>query len=1141
MTKEFASMNSENVASKSNNSGRSSVDVIQRALLEAFVSNPNPEELDRNRRTYNSDEGMIEWLYQSGYTAGIHNFFSYYLPKEVKEIMDQWNDIELNLFEAKQRQPFLQTILGYVELLHRTNSDDDNYHKVSRTVRNYVFNKQVSFAEIETLVNFLHDNFSFLFEKLSNREKGVEFDYDAITLMQLAGVQEQGVKIVFSLFTGATQRGKSIQPFIIKAYIDARRRKSQLRKSLVEKRSDPIYETLVAARYYGIYAEHTQPLARDIQVDRLLDIVSPYLEGTRVKFKRIVRHVSYTHAKQIFFLLNQEFHSGALQKYNYWGGHIAWLNDHGFGMNGRNVGIQALLALTPISIREAMSEWTNQKASVLLIEKVGKQLINDFSNPDLVSRYNAPTGQLLWLMEKNIRMNLQDFWSLIPIEVKKKLPQWRVIHHTYENAQKQLNLFYDLRNLVEKFKSPSQVEITTEAKLQEYLWGDGSSPEQTILLIAHLREKPFIIRDIFSHSSRYQKSYTEVLESLQLKTGLNERSIDFVFYITTGHLLAWGKKRFISEIKVLLERDFGSENPDREENVKKYNTFTGQAKWLKDNRIVTNPHLFWTLAVTSEIRAQLSEWYSSPLGTSKEMKKRIKPISILKKTIEDVFLHKELTLPPHFDRFLRGYVWSSDTTIEELQRMTEYFLNDPFYVGEMVEGLWKRQEKLSEVMGDLEAQTGLSGRALRVVFYIEKGRQLEKVDYEYAFVPEYLRNYFADPQQIQKYNYSDGQVRWLIEQDNPLFQKIHLAAFWRYIPAELKEKLDQWHFIPWTNQEARHRFDMAIGLRKFVRFINPESTSEKIQRSNERSIRWYVWRMEKDSTKIHLVLHYLEQNPFLLQEKIEKLLMLGIPYHETIAQVTAETGLSEASIGLVYSLTMGYLWRFLEKSHTRKLKELLVIELKKVIYSVCEVPEDALGRINSSVGTYVWKKVKEIAQIKQALKYLEQNPFFIREELNNFHVLGTSYTEAINRISNETGLSEASIGFIYTVTGGTTGHSWRYIEKRFSKESLNPMDLSEYAFSLTNDVDFDDLQRDVTDEQNSNIEGEYAFNSLIEYIIETYPNYAKQVLRFLGIDSDSDKLISVESDTENLDSDELSSEIIITLAQDSKIRNYFAE
>jgi hypothetical protein len=67
-------------------------------------------------------------------------------------------------------------------------------------------------------------------------------------------------------------------------------------------------------------------------------------------------------------------------------------------------------------------------------------LIRDFENKKLRDVYNTENGQIRWLRDNDLHLNLYNFRSIIPRKIKQYVRNWKAINLPYEDAIKKYEL-----------------------------------------------------------------------------------------------------------------------------------------------------------------------------------------------------------------------------------------------------------------------------------------------------------------------------------------------------------------------------------------------------------------------------------------------------------------------------------------------------------------------------------------------------------------------------------------------------------------------------------------------------------------------------------------------------------------------------
>jgi predicted PP-loop superfamily ATPase len=110
--------------------------------------------------------------------------------------------------------------------------------------------------------------------------------------------------------------------------------------------------------------------------------------------------------------------------YNTEDGQIRWLQD-----NNLDINLGSFFSIVPQDIRNIMTNWKYMnlalKDAILIRERL--QTITD--------DYNTEDGQIRWLQDNNLDINLGSFFSIIPQEIRNIMTNWKIMNLPLKKAK----------------------------------------------------------------------------------------------------------------------------------------------------------------------------------------------------------------------------------------------------------------------------------------------------------------------------------------------------------------------------------------------------------------------------------------------------------------------------------------------------------------------------------------------------------------------------------------------------------------------------------------------------------------------------------------------------------------------------------
>ena len=346
--------------------------------------------------------------------------------------------------------------------------------------------------------------------------------------------------------------------------------------------------------------------------------------------------------------------------YNTEDGQIRWLVD-----NKLDINLWAFNSIIPKEVKDIMTEWKYMNLPLKLAIEVREKL------KTITDWYNTEDGQIRWLVDNNLVINLWHFFSIIPKEVKDKMTEWQMINIPLEVS---IGVREKLKTITDWYNTEDgQIRWLVDNKLDINLWHFYS------VIPKEVNDK--------------MTAWEVMMLPLQLAIEVREK---------LKSITDW------------------------------YNTEDGQIRWLEDNKLDINLWYFFSI-LPKEVKDKMTMWekMDTPLKATVDIREKLK-------TITDWYNTEDGQIRWLLDNEYNIHLWSFNSIIpnEVKDKMTMWQkINVPLKIAIEV------REKLKTI--------------------------------------------------TDWYNTEDGQIRWLV--DNKY--NIHLWAFNSIIPKEVKDIMTEWKYM----------------------------------------------------------------------------------------------------------------------------------------------------------------------------------------------------------------------------------------------------------------------------------------------------------------------------------------------------------
>jgi len=295
--------------------------------------------------------------------------------------------------------------------------------------------------------------------------------------------------------------------------------------------------------------------------------------------------------------------------YNTEDGQIRWLQDNEFDIN-----LGHFWSIIPDEIRRRMDKWQKMNLPLEVTKDVRKKL------KGIDNSYNTEDGQIRWLEDNNININLGQFWSVIQDEVCKEMDQW-------QNMNLPLEVAKDVRKKLQSIDNSYNTEDGQIRWLEDnkfdinlsHFWSVIPSEIRTKMDKWKKMDLPLeITKDVRKKLENINNSYNT--EDGQIRW-LEEKEYDIhlghFWSVITGKVLTRMDKWQRMNLPLEVTKDVRKKLKDIDNS---YNAEDGQIRWLEDNGFVINLSHFWSV-IPSEVLTRMDKWQyiSLPLEKAKNV------------------------------------------------------------------------------------------------------------------------------------------------------------------------------------------------------------------------------------------------------------------------------------------------------------------------------------------------------------------------------------------------------------------------------------------------------------------------------------------------------------------------------------------
>jgi len=281
-------------------------------------------------------------------------------------------------------------------------------------------------------------------------------------------------------------------------------------------------------RYIGRYRDHFYKALGETSYISSQEIRKKVSSNFKKNIK--IPRIRYDILKQIWYRLLKVDDS-----YNTEDGQIRWMEANEFDIN-----LGHFWALIPSEVRKKMNNWKKMDLPLQVAKDVRMKLHN------IDKSYNTEDGQIRWLEDNDLEINLSNFWSVIPTEIRTKMNKWQRMNLPLKKAKYVRKKLFDIDN----FYNTEDGQIS---------WLEDNDLEINLgQLWSVIPEK------VIKRMNKWKKMNLplETAKDIRIKI----RSID-----------------------------------------KTYNTEDGQIRWMEDNEFEINLSNFWSVLPT-EIRKKMNKW-----------------------------------------------------------------------------------------------------------------------------------------------------------------------------------------------------------------------------------------------------------------------------------------------------------------------------------------------------------------------------------------------------------------------------------------------------------------------------------------------------------------------------------------------------
>jgi len=473
------------------------------------------------------------------------------------------------------------------------------------------------------------------------------------------------------------------------------------------------------------------------------------------------------------------------ESYNTEDGQIRWLQDNHYEVNLGN-----FYTIVPKSIKLKMNNWYAMshpfKQTIELREKL--ETIDE--------SYNTDDGQIRWLQDNKLNINLGSFFSIVPKNIKEKMYMWFKMDLPLKNA---ITIRNKLENIDESYNTEDwQIRWLEDNNIDMHLWSFLTIVQQKI------KQK----------MTKWQKMDLALQTTIEIRKKL--KCID-ESYNTEDWQIRWLQDndyninlwkfytilpdKLISEMTnwhfMRLDLSLTIEIREKLEWIdESYNTEDWQIRWLQDNDYDIHLWKFYSI-LSNELKEKMSTWTNmiGPLILSEEIRKKLEKIDESYNTEDGQIRWLE---DNNYNMNLKNFYTIIPAIIKE--KMTNWrkiSLNFRLCV-RLRDKLEKIDESYNTEDGQIRWLEDNNYNIHLWGFYSIQSEELKAKMSSWTFMNMPLKKSMILIKKLEKidesYNTEDGQIRWL--QDN--WYKTDLWNFFTIIPSIIKSRMTNWKQILWS-------------------------------------------------------------------------------------------------------------------------------------------------------------------------------------------------------------------------------------------------------------------------------------------------------------------------------------------------------
>jgi len=500
--------------------------------------------------------------------------------------------------------------------------------------------------------------------------------------------------------------------------------------------------------------------------------------------------------------------------YNTEDGQIRWLED-----NDYDIHLDSFWSVIPGEVRKRMNKWRKMQLPLEVTKNLRKKL------KDIEISYNTEDGQIRWLEDNELEINLGHFWTIIPGEIRKRMSKWHYMNLPLEVA---IDVRKELKSI--------NISYNTEDGQIRWLEDNGFNlnlgdfwtviPPEVLKIMNKWKRMNLpleVTKDIRNELQSINISYnTEDGQIRWLKDNDFEVNLGDFWTVIPGEI----RKRVNKWEKMELPLGVAIDIRKKLERIDmSYDTEDGQIRWLEDNEYNINLGQFWSV-IPGDVRAKMDNWHKMnlPLGVAKKLRKKLKSINMSYDTEDGQIIWLE---DNEYDTNL-GHFWSVIPS-KILKKMNQ----------------WQKMVLPLDVTKDIRKKL----QSINISYNTEDGqiRWLKdngidiNLGHFWTVIPGEIRKRMNKWQKMElplgtaidvrkklvsiymSYNTEDGQIRWM--EDNGY--DINLSQFWSVIPSKVRLKMDKWKkmYLP---------IEVAKDIRQKMEIIN------KSYNTKDGQVRWLV-------------------------------------------------------------------------------------------------------------------------------------------------------------------------------------------------------------------------------------------------------------------------------------------------------------